>query len=54
MAENLLQANFAPARKIEPEQVKPDPAAEYQKKAIENISGSMVFVERNILYWDGK
>lgn len=27
--------------------------AEYRKKALESIGGSMVFIEREKLFWDG-
>ena len=29
-----------------------DERAEYRKKAIESIAGSMVFVEDELIYWD--
>ena len=51
---DLLKANFAPKEKVEPEEVKPDPKEEYRKEALKKIGGSMVFVERQKLYWDGK
>lgn len=47
----LLKSNF-PTKEVKPEEKKPDPKAEYQKKALESIGGSMVFVERRTLYWD--
>lgn len=51
---SLLQGNFVPKKDVTPEEVKPDPKAEYRKKAIENIGGSMVFVEREMLTWDSQ
>ena len=52
--ESLLKGNFEPKQQVNPDDTPPDPKAEYRKKAIENIGGSMVFVEREQLYWDGK
>ena len=52
-SDNLLKATF-PTGSVKPEEAKPDAQAEYLKKAKESISGSMVFVERSQLYWDGK
>ena len=52
-SDNLLKATF-PTGKVKPEETKPDPKAAYLKKAKESIGGSMVFVERAALYWDGK
>jgi hypothetical protein len=51
---DLLKANFKPAQEVKAEEKLPDPKADYAKKAIESIGGSMVFVERQTLYWDGK
>lgn len=51
---NLLKANFSPAGEVKPEDVAVDPKAAYLKKAKENVCGSMVFVERDVLVWDGK
>jgi len=52
--ENLIKANFAVKENLAKDDTPPDPKAEFRKKAIENIGGSMVFVEREQLYWDGK
>lgn len=49
---DILKASFKPKGQVAAEQVKPDPTAEYEKKAKENVSGSMVFVERTKLTWD--
>ena len=49
---DLLKATFKPQREVKAEEVKPDATAEYEKKALENISGSMVFVERKTLLWN--
>jgi len=51
---DLIKANFQPAKQVEKEEEKPDPQAEFRKKAIESIGGSMVFTERQTLFWDGK
>ena len=50
---DLLKATFKPKQEVKAEESQPDPKAEYRKKAIESIGGSMVFVERQKLYWDG-
>lgn len=49
----LLRASF-PVNQVKAEQPAPDKQAEYEKRALENIAGSMVFVERRLLKWDGK
>ena len=51
---NLLRASFITKSSVAPEEKKPDATKAYEKKAIESIGGSMVFVERQQLYWDGK
>mgnify|MGYP001578881070 CR=1 FL=1 len=48
----LLKANFQPQREVLADDAKPDATAEYEKKALENIAGSMVFVERKRLVVD--
>ena len=53
MSENgMLRGNFTPKETVMPEQAPDDPKAEFRKKAIESIGGSMVFVERQRLYYD--
>ena len=52
--ESLLKATFEPAGKVEKDEPKVDAQAEYLKKAKESIGGSMVFIEREKLTWDGK
>ena len=49
---SLLKGNFKPVREVEAAVPKADPQAEYEKKALESIGGSMVFVERQRLVWD--
>ena len=52
----LLKGNFQVKHKVELNEVKDDAAdfrEEYRKKALESIGGSMVFVEREKLFWDG-
>ena len=49
---NLLKANFQPRREVPAEEAKPDATAEYEKRALESISGSMVFDERKKLVAD--
>ena len=51
---DLLKGNFKPREEVKPDESKPDPKAEYRKKALESIGGSMVFVEREMLTWDRK
>lgn len=52
--DSLIKGNFQPKETVKPDEQPPDPKAEYRKKAIENIGGSMVFVEREQLIWDGE
>lgn len=51
----LLKGNFDVKRKVESNR-KQDEAAdlksEFRKKALESIGGSMVFVEREKLFWE--
>ena len=49
---NLLKATFQPQCEVVADEAKPDATAEYEKRALENISGSMVFVERKKLVVD--
>ena len=51
---DLLRGNFTPKAVVTPEAAANDPKAEYRKKALESICGSMVFVEREMLIWDSK
>lgn len=51
----MLKSNFKPQAEVPKDDEKSlDPKAQYRKKALENIGGSMVFVEREMLYWDGE
>ena len=50
---DLLKANFD-VKEVKADESLPDPKAEFKKRAIENIGGSMVFVEREQLTWDGE
>ncbi len=50
----LLRGNFEVKRKVEVNETKDDAAEfknEFRKKALESIGGSMVFVEREKLFW---
>ena len=51
----LLKGNFTVKNKVEnKEGIQEDNSnSEYKKKALESIGGSMVFVERDKLFWDG-
>ena len=51
---DLLKSNFPPKRQVQAEETPQDVSKEYEKKALENIGGSMVFVCRTKLYYDGK
>lgn len=51
---DLLKGSFKPKGEVQKDESKPDERAEYEKKAKESIGGSMVFVERKRLYYDGK
>ena len=48
----LLKASF-PVKQVQAEE-STDPKAEYKKKALESVGGSMVFVEREMLTWDSQ
>ena len=50
----LLKGNFTVKNKVEvnEENEDADTMNEYRKKALESIGGSMVFVERDKLFWD--
>lgn len=50
----LLKGNFDVKRKVESsEQDEPQTIeSEFRRKALESIGGSMVFVERNKLFWE--
>jgi hypothetical protein len=51
----LLKGNFTVKNKvkIQEDTQEADSNSEYRKKALNSIGGSMVFVERNKLFWDG-
>ena len=51
----LLKGNFEVQRPVATEvsDSQSDFKAEFRKKALESIGGSMVFVEREKLFWDG-
>jgi hypothetical protein len=51
---DLLKGNFTVKRNIEVnEKNEPDDlATDFRKKALESIGGSMVFVEREKLFWE--
>lgn len=50
----LIKGNFKVRANVSAEPVVLNPQDAYRKKAIESIGGSMVFVERGKLFWDGK
>lgn len=50
----LLRGNFEVKRKVKVNETKDDAAEfknEFRKKALESIGGSMVFIEREKLFW---
>ena len=49
---NLLKGNYKVKTKIFDKKEQNDDGG-YKKKALNSIGGSMVFVERKKLYWDG-
>ena len=51
----LLKGNFDVKRKVESNEQRDEAAElknEFRKKALESIGGSMVFVEREKLFWE--
>lgn len=48
----MLKGNFEPKEQVKPEETVPDQKAEYRKRALESIGGSMVFVDRETLTYD--
>lgn len=53
---DLLKGNFQVKHKVVVNEERDEAAdfkSEYRKKALESIGGSMVFVEREKLFWDG-
>ena len=50
----LLKGNFNVKNKVKvnEENEDTDPMNEFRKKALDSIGGSMVFVERDKLFWD--
>ena len=50
----LLKGNFTVKNKVKvnEENKDTDPKNEFRKKALNSIGGSMVFVERDKLFWD--
>lgn len=49
---DLVKSTFPLKNPVKRDDMPDDPQAEYEKKALEHISGSMVFVERKRLTWD--
>ena len=46
---SLIKSNFETKKDVLPDETETDETKEYEKKAIESIGGSMVFVERKTL-----
>ena len=49
----ILKGNYKLKNKIEEEESKTSIESDYRRKAINSIGGSMVYVERTPLKWDG-
>ena len=49
---SLIKSTFPLKQNVEPEKPSENKQAEYERKALENIAGSMVFVERKRLTFD--
>ena len=49
---DLLRSTFPVSAPVPACDSQPDKRGEFRQRAIESISGSMVFVEDAILYWD--
>jgi hypothetical protein len=49
---NLLKGNYKVKTKVDDKNEQNDDSG-YKEKALNSIGGSMVFVERKKLYWDG-
>ncbi len=56
MEEQFLKGNFKVKNpvKVEEEKKAPSFQEEYKKKALASIGGSMVYMERTNLTWDGE
>ena len=53
---DILKGNFKTKKKPKLSEKKKDKSSfneEFKRKAIENIGGSMVFVDRKTVVWDG-
>lgn len=48
----LLKATFTPRGEVKKEEPQTDKKTEFEKRALESIGGSMVFIERKKLYYD--
>ncbi len=52
--DEVLKGNFQTKRPVSPEENKKDSLKEeFRKRALASLGGSMVYVEREILNWDG-
>ena len=51
---NILRGNYEMKKSVKDNKKKKESMKDkYRRKALNSISGSMVFVERNKLFWDG-
>ena len=53
MKETLLKGNYDLKKKIKNTKVKQSPSEEYEDKLLTSIGGSMVYIEKTNLVWDG-
>jgi len=52
--DDVLKGNFQPKRPVTSDENKKDSLKEeFRKRALASLGGSMVYVEREILNWDG-
>lgn len=51
--DELLKGNFKTKKKVLNKD-KNKNEDEYKRRALNSVGGSMVFVERDLLFWDGK
>lgn len=50
---NLLKGNYKVKTKVVEKKGKKSQDSNYKKEALNSVGGSMVFVERDKLFWDG-
>ena len=53
MKETLLKGNYVLKKKIKNTKAKQSPTEEYKDRVLSSIGGSMVYIEKTDLVWDG-